>query len=226
VSRLKQDPLVMMFRMSHVRMWTALILSRSTTMKIGNWLLVVTLAVVAHPALAQPQTSVDVTKGMGNASVTATSTVTATIVAIAPATRTVTLKERSGRVFEVEVGEEARNFDQLKVGDIVTMEYRKAMSLSLEKTNGPRSATQQLVEKRAAPGEKPGGTIGREVTVIADVVSVNAKAKSVTLKGPQGNTVDVVVEDPEQMKNIRKGDQVKVVYTEAIAISVSPGASQ
>ena len=55
---------------------------------------------------------------------------------------------------------------------------------------------------------KPGGTIGREITVMADVVAVNAKAKTVTLKGPQGNTVDVIVEDPEQMKNIRKGDQV------------------
>jgi hypothetical protein len=195
-------------------------------MKVVNFLLAATLALAAHGALAQPQTSVDVSKGMGNASVAATSTVTATVVAIAPATRTVTLKEKSGRVFEVQVGEEARNFDQLKVGDIVTMEYRKAISLSLEKTSGPRSATQQIIEKRAAPGEKPGGTIGREVTVMADVISVNAKSKTVVLKGPEGNTVDVIVEDPEQMKHIRKGDQVKVVYTEAIAISVTPGASQ
>jgi hypothetical protein len=48
----------------------------------------------------------------------------------------------------------------------------------------------------------------------------------VTLKGPQGNTVDVIVEDPEQMKNIRKGDQVEVVYTEAVAISVTPGTNK
>jgi hypothetical protein len=38
--------------------------------------------------------------------------------------------------------------------------------------------------------------------------------------------VDVIVEDPEQMKNIRKGDQVQVVYTEAVAISVTPGMSK
>jgi hypothetical protein len=195
-------------------------------MKVGNLLLAATLAVAAHLALAQPQTSVDVTKGMGHATVAATSTVKATVVAIEPATRTVTLKEKSGRVFQVQVGEEARNFDQLKVGDFVTMEYRKAMSLSLEKTSGPRSATERVIEERSAPGAKPGGTIGKEVTVIADVMAVNAKAKTVTLKGPQGNTVDVIVEDPEQMKNIRKGDQVKVVYTEAIAISVTPGTSQ
>jgi Cu/Ag efflux protein CusF len=31
-----------------------------------------------------------------------------------------------------------------------------------------------------------------------------------------------MVEDPEQMKNIKKGDQVEAVYTEAVAISVEP----
>ena len=227
VSRLKQDPLALKFGTKPMRADGLLTNTpRSSTMKVGNLLLAATLAVVAHLAHAQPQTTVDVTKGMGNAAVAATSTVTAAVVAIERDTRTVTLKESSGRVFQVQVGDEARNFDQLKVGDIVTMEYRKAISLSLEKTSGPRSATQQIVENRAAPGEKPGGTIGREVTVMADVISVNAKAKTVTLKGPQGNTVDVIVEDPAQMKNIRKGDQVKVVYTEAIAIAVTPGASQ
>jgi hypothetical protein len=38
--------------------------------------------------------------------------------------------------------------------------------------------------------------------------------------------VEVIVQDPEQMKNIRKGDQVQVVYTEAVAISVTPSTSK
>jgi hypothetical protein len=45
-----------------------------------------------------------------------------------------------------------------------------------------------------------------------------------TLKGPQGNSVDVVVEDPDQLKLIKKGDQLEVVYNEALAISVEPQA--
>jgi Cu/Ag efflux protein CusF len=183
------------------------------------------VAMMVRPALAQPQTSVEVTKGAGTATVTGTTKVTATVVEIDPATRTVTLKDKKGHIVDVEVGEEARNFDQLKVGDVVTTEYREAMSLSLSKTSGPRSASERTMEQRSSPGAKPGGTIGREITVMADVVAVNAKAKTVTLKGPH-NTVDVIVEDPEQMKNIRKGDQVQVVYTEAVAISVTPGMSK
>ena len=42
----------------------------------------------------------------------------------------------------------------------------------------------------------------------------------------KSNAVDVIVEDPEQMKHIRKGDQVEVVYTEAVAISVTPGTNK
>ncbi|EUC14829.1 hypothetical protein SAMN05446935_2528 [Burkholderia sp. YR290] len=194
-------------------------------MKTQIFLVMAAVAMMARPALTQPQTSVEVTKGAGTATVTGTAKVTATVVEIDPATRTVTLKDKKGHIVDVEVGEEARNFDQLKVGDVVTTEYREAMSLSLSKTSGPRSASERTMEQRSSPGAKPGGTIGREITVMADVVAVNAKAKTVTLKGPH-NTVDVIVEDPEQMKNIRKGDQVQVVYTEAVAISVTPGMSK
>jgi Cu/Ag efflux protein CusF len=194
-------------------------------MKTQIFLVMAAVAMMVRPALAQPQTSVEVTKGAGTATVTGTAKVTATVVEVDPATRTVTLKDKKGHIVDIEVGEEARNFDQLKVGDVVTTEYREAMSLSLSKTSGPRSASERTLEQRSSPGAKPGGTIGREITVMADVVAVNAKAKTVTLKGPH-NTVDVIVEDPEQMKNIRKGDQVQVVYTEAVAISVTPGMSK
>ncbi|SAK49958.1 hypothetical protein AWB78_01044 [Caballeronia calidae] len=195
-------------------------------MNVKPLLAAVVVLTMASPALSQPQTSVEVTKGTGKAAVVGTTKFTATIVAIDPATRTVTLKDKRGKVVELEVGEEARNFDQLKVGDVVATEYKEAMSLSLSKTSGPRSASQRQIEQRAAPGAKPGGTIGREITIMADVVNVDAKAQTVTLKGPQGNKVDVIVEDPAQLKNIHKGDQVEVVYTEALAISVTPGATQ
>ncbi|SAL59418.1 hypothetical protein AWB68_02986 [Caballeronia choica] len=195
-------------------------------MKIRIFLAAAAVALVACPAFAQPQTSVVVTKGAESATVTGTKTVTAKVVAIDATTRTVTLKDKKGRVVEVQVGEEARNFDQLKIGDVVTTEYRESMSLSLTKASGPRSASERTIEQRSAPGAKPGGTIGREVTIMADVVAVNPKTETVTLKGPQGNTVEVIVQDPEQMKNIRKGDQVQVVYTEAVAISVTPSTSK
>ncbi|RDK02495.1 hypothetical protein [Paraburkholderia lacunae] len=193
-------------------------------MKIPYVLVAAAVAMITCPAFAQPQTSVEVKKETDKTTVTGTATVIATVVAINPATRTVTLKDKHGRVEELEAGEEVRNFDQLKVGDVVTTEYREARSLSLRKTSGPRSATERQTLHPAASGTEPGGTISREVTVVGDVVAIDAKGKHVTIKEPQG-TMDVLV-NPEQLKNIRQGDQVEIVHTEAVAISVTPGTSK
>ena len=171
---------------------------------------------------AEPETNVNVTKSENGASVQGTSKVTATIVGIDAATRTVTLKTRSGKVIELEVTDEVRNFDQLAVGDTVKVAYHESLSLSLLDKKSEASRTESQSSERSVPGAKPGGTVGREVTVIADVVAVNAKTQMVMLKGPKGDTIDLHVEDPERLKRIKKGDQIKAVYTEALAVSVEP----
>ena len=57
---------------------------------------------------------------------------------------------------------------------------------------------------------------------MADVVAVNTKTQTVTLKGPEGGTMDLRVEDPAQLASVQVGDQVEAVYTEAFAVSVKP----
>lgn len=177
-------------------------------------------------AWAQPETRVDVTQSPGQATAVGTAKLTAKIVKIDAATRTVSLKAANGKTTDLVVGPEARNFDQLKVGDTVTIEYKEALTMSLKKGKGPLSMNEREISDRAAPGAKPGGTVGREVTVTADVVAVNTSAKTVTLKGPKGRTVDLIVEDPERLKEIKKGDRVEAVYTEAVAVSVQPAAGK
>ncbi|MBK8524421.1 MAG: hypothetical protein IPL58_10125 [Betaproteobacteria bacterium] len=61
--------------------------------------------------------------------------------------------------------------------------------------------------------------------VIADVVAVNPKAQTVTLRGPK-RTLELVVKDPETLKNVKVGDQVEGVYTEAMALTVSTGSKK
>lgn len=185
-------------------------------------LLVMAMMAATATVWAQPEAKVDATQAPGQASVTGTAKVTAKVVKIDAATRTVSLKRKDGKVVDLVVGEEARNFDQLKVGDVVNVEYKEALSLSLKKGKGPLSMHEKEISDRSAPGAKPGGTVGREVTAMVDVVAVNADAKTVTLKGPKGRTVDLMVEDPEQLKGIKKGDRVQVDYKEALAVSVQP----
>ncbi|AEI80383.1 hypothetical protein CNE_2c14200 [Cupriavidus necator N-1] len=199
---------------------------RGYSMKRTTLLAAAVMVAATASAWAQPETRVDVTQSAGQATATGTAKLTAKIVKIDVPTRTVSLKSADGRTTDLVVGPEARNFEQLKVGDTVTIEYKEALTMSLKKGSGPLAMREREISDRAAPGAKPGGTIGREVTVTADVVAVNTSTKTVTLKGPKGRTVDLLVEDPERIKGIKKGDRVEAVYTEAVAVSVQPGAGK
>lgn len=176
--------------------------------------------------LAQPDVKTDVTRSPGQTTATATAKTTAKIMAIDAPTRKVTLKTTAGKTVDMTVGDEARNFDQLKVGDMVTVEYTEALTVSLKKGSGAATLQERQIEERAQPGAKPGGRVGREVTVVAQVVSVNKDAQIVTVKGPKGRVIDLMVEDPAQMKDVKKGDRVQAVYTEAVAVSVTPGTAK
>ena len=190
----------------------------------------ITVAVLAASAVlfaanAQqaPVTSQSMTVTPGKAVATSTTTASAVIVAIDATNRIVTLKTASGKTVEVVAGPEVKNFDQLKVGQKVKAGYSEALSLELKKGGGkPLTITETGGAASAAAGAKPGAAGARQVTVLADVVKVDTKAHLVTLKGPGGNSVDLHVEDPEQLKNIKKGDQVEAVYTEAVAVTVAP----
>jgi hypothetical protein len=191
---------------------------RKTTLLLS----VAVAATLPLPSLAQ-QGQQTVVTSPGKGTITETVKVTATVEAIDKAKRTVTLKGASGKSETITVGPEARNFDQVKVGDKVTVEYVQALSLELKKASGQKAeVTTSSGVVRSEPGQKPGGAVGAQVTALTDVVDLDPARQVVVLKGPQGNLVDLKVRDPEQFKLVKKGDQVQVTYTEAMAVAVTP----
>ena len=173
------------------------------------------------PAAAQTGTAV-VGKGPGVAGVAQTVKLTATITAIDAATRALTLKGPEGKEVTLTAGPEVKNFAQMKVGDQVNVEFVEALTLELKKgSTAPVARTEQAAGAAAKPGERPAGAVGRQVTIIAEVMNVDAKTQVVTLRGPQ-RTVELKVKDPEQFKRVAKGDRVEATYTEALAIAVEP----
>jgi hypothetical protein len=159
----------------------------------------------------------------GRAAIVRAAEISAQVVALDKATRTVTLKGPQGNVVDIVAGDEVKNFDQIKLGDFVVARYAQALTLELRKTKvkaGEPTVREEAM--RAKPGERPAGAVGREVTAIADVIGVDPKKSTITLKGPRGNVVTLDVQNPEQFKVVKKGDQVEVTYTEALALSVEP----
>ena len=176
-------------------------------------------AATALGAYAQTGTVV-VRKAPGTASAAQTVRVTATITAIDPKTREVTLKGPQGNEVTIEAGPRVKNFAQMKVGDLVNVEYVEALTLELKKGGGqPVGKTTHVGEASAASGKMPAGMAGRKITVVADVTAVDPPTQTITLRGPE-RTVDLKVPDPEQFKLIAKGDQVEATYSEALAVKV------
>ncbi len=141
--------------------------------------------------------------------------------------RTVVIVGAQGNEISMTLGEEARNFNQLRVGDLVTLTYIQALALELRKVENMVKSERVESEEavRSKLGEKPAGAIKRSIRVIADVVAVNPKAKTVTLRGPK-QTVELAIEDPAQFKEIKVGDQVEALYTEAVALEVTAGKTK
>lgn len=150
----------------------------------------------------------------------------AKVTAINKGTRTVTLKGPEGRIFNVIAGEEVRNFAQIAVGDEVVVEYIKAVSLRVQKNSGFRESSEQSGAARTVPGAKPGAAVGREVRIVADVIAVDPKKNTITLRGPKGNVVELDVQNPDHFKVVKVGDQVEADYVESIAIAVQPVAKK
>jgi len=164
-----------------------------------------------------------VTSEPGKAAAVRAVKISAQVVAIDKASRTVTLKGPKGNIVDVVVGDEVRNFGQIKAGDFVVVGYVQSLSLELQKTKtGASGISAQSAAATAKPGERPGAAAAHEVTAIAKVTAVNKKAKTITLKGPRGNSVTLDVQNPDQFKVVKVGDEVLVNYTEAVAISVEP----
>ena len=191
-----------------------------------KWTLALIAAIFAATAFAQKPEAKGgtvVTSEPGKATAVRAAQISAQVVSIDKATRTVTLKGPQGNVVDIVAGDEVRNFDQIKLGDFVVVRYAQALTLELRKVKGAAGdVTVREGAARANPGERPAAAGAREVTAIATVTAVDPKKSTITLKGPRGNVVVLDVQNPDQFKVVKKGDQVDVTYTEAVALSVEP----
>jgi hypothetical protein len=98
--------------------------------------------------------------------------------------------------------------------------------MTLKKGGGElRERVDSSQQGSAAPGQKPGAYVAKDVAFIADVQQVDRKKSTITLRGAL-RTVTLKVKDPQQLKLISKGDQVEGVYSEAMAIAVVPAGAK
>ncbi len=150
------------------------------------------------------------------------SVVKASVEDIDKQSRLITLKGPRGNIVTLKAGEEIVNFDQINKGDDVVARYYESVAIVVDDVKGaqPRARETEMVEI-APRGSKPARTMvnTRELTAVVD--KINYKKRKLTLKLPEGKLFTVKV-DPsvKKFKDIKKGDEIYVRHTEALALSV------
>ncbi len=159
--------------------------------------------------------------GRPGAVVAGTATVTATIDAIDAATRKVTLKYPDGTMQTITCGPEVRNFDQMKVGDLVKTTYAQSVAIWVRKATEKPAAAEVQTVKVAPKGDMPHATLTKTTEITATVEGIDYKKRTVTLKGPEGNVNTYPVDKRvKRLNEVKVGDEVVLRVTEAFAIKV------
>jgi Cu/Ag efflux protein CusF len=145
---------------------------------------------------------------------------TGTVKAIDREKRVVTVEGSGGKTVRIDA-KNARNLDQLKVGDKVNLTYVEELALFVRKSHESPSVAESQNVELAPKGEKPGGLITQTIEVTGNVESIDTNNRTIALKGPAGNVRTYKVgPEAKNFAQIKKGDQVVLRVTEAVALSV------
>ena len=116
-------------------------------------------------------------------------TLRGTVQAVDHTARTVTVQGEDGRVVTLDVPTTATRFDQVKVGDIVTMTYYDRVSVRAKPAG--EAAVNQVIEPTttATPGALPGATRARQRVATMTLTALDPATRSVTFSGPTGSSL-------------------------------------
>ncbi len=156
-----------------------------------------------------------------------TTKITAVVEAIDHETRVVTLRRPQGDTVTFTASDEARNLDQVAVGDIVNAEYEEILSIKVVANDGAEPEKLELAGMvRSAEGEMPGVAAFNAQSVTATVEEINLEANTFKLKGPDGTVNEYVARNPDNLRRSAVGDLVIITISEAVAISVEVGPAK
>ena len=153
---------------------------------------------------------------------------TATVTAVDMERHLVTIQGPQGNSAVIQVTDQVKNLPQVKVGDLVDIQYYRSAIAELVKVdeNTTLDTTVSGVKTTRPEGDKPGGAIGLQVKRRAEVMFVDPIQKFITFLSPDRGLRKISLENSPELqhylKELKKGDIVEVTYTEALAISLEP----
>jgi len=147
--------------------------------------------------------------------------VKATLESIDPKRRLITLKSMPDRILVLKADKAVRNFDQLKKGEAVLVDFVESVAIFIRAAKAPQSPAEARMVSVAPKGAKVGVLLAETFELSAVLESIDVKARQVTVKEPGGSRRIVVVDKSfKNLERFRRGEEVVLRVTEAIAINV------
>ncbi len=148
-------------------------------------------------------------------------TISAVVEAIDHETRVVTVRKGDGEEITFTASEEARNLDQVSVGDVLVAQYIETISIEVLANDGAGAGAAGVsAMARSEKGEMP-AMAAMDVTVVtATVEEINLEMNTFKLRGPDGEISQYTARNPDNLRRAEVGDLVVITVTESIAIKV------
>jgi Cu/Ag efflux protein CusF len=153
-------------------------------------------------------------------------TISAIVEAIDHDTRIVTVRKPDGDTLTFTASDDARNLDQVDVGDVLVAKYIESVSIEVLANDGMEAEMAEATAvARTKEGEMPGLAAMDAKVVTATVEEINVDNNTFKLKGPDGVVNEYVARNPENLKRAEVGDLVVITITEAVAITVEKSSA-
>ena len=149
-------------------------------------------------------------------------TIVATVSSIDYTKRSVTLEDEQGHKRTLQISPEATNFNQVKLGDKVTVKFAEEMAVFIDDAKAPAEDSGAALVAKAAEGEKPAILLADTRELTAVVKAVDLAKHSATLEFADGSSRTVAVRPDVSLSSDAVGRHVVIRITNAIALAVTP----
>jgi hypothetical protein len=132
---------------------------------------------------------------------------------------------QSGALVTVVAGRAVQRLDQIRPGDRVTVRYYQALAARVVRRLAGSAEPPFAGMNIAREANRPGGEVTRVHSARVTIRAINRETNAVTFTGPGNLTRTVTPRNPEVLefvRTLREGEEVDMVYEEALAVSIEP----
>ncbi|HEX2957378.1 MAG TPA: hypothetical protein VHO70_11130 [Chitinispirillaceae bacterium] len=145
-----------------------------------------------------------------------------TIEKVIPDSQKVKVKTDDGRTLTFTVTPDI-NLNNIREGDRINATFFQSVALDVhqptaEERKNPLTIEQTLIPPPPGVNPQAGGI--RQIRALITIDKVNKADQTVLVSGPDGESGIIYVQDTSMLDKLKEGQQVTIVYTEAVAVKL------